>query len=152
MIISLIEQSGYWSWIVLGLVLLVLELLLPGVFLVWFGLAAVVTGLMAVLLESASGFGWQMQLVLFLVLSVAFPLIGRKFFGSSKREVDEPMLNRRGEQLIGQRAVLVEAIVNGNGRLKINDTTWRVSGVDMPVGTSVLIIGYDQGSLVVEPV
>ncbi|MGU3577138.1 NfeD family protein [Brucellaceae bacterium C25G] len=151
MIMSLIEQAGPWSWMALGLVLLVLEVLLPGIFLVWFGVAALVTGTLVLVLGSAAGFDWHVQLGVFLVLSVLFPLVGRKFFGSSKQEVDEPMLNRRGEQLIGQRAVLIEAIINGHGRLKINDTVWRTKGDDLPVGTSVLIIGYDQGALVVEP-
>lgn len=151
MIVTLIEQSGHWSWIVLGLILLVMEVLLPGIFLVWFGAAALVTGIMVLLLGSALGLGWQVPLLVFLVLSVIFPLVGRRFFGSSKREVDQPLLNRRGDQLIGQRAVLIEAIVNGHGRLKINDTIWRVKGDDMPVGTSVLITAFDQGTLVVEP-
>ncbi|MBB6261509.1 hypothetical protein FHS77_002065 [Paenochrobactrum gallinarii] len=150
MIVTLIEQSGHWSWIVLGLILLVLEVLLPGIFLVWFGVAALVTGTMVLVAGSALWLGWQVQLLVFLVLSVIFPLVGRRFLGSSRREVDQPLLNRRGDQLIGQRAVLIEAIVNGHGRLKINDTIWRVTGTDMPVGTSVLITGYDQGALQVE--
>jgi membrane protein implicated in regulation of membrane protease activity len=151
MVVNLITQSGHWSWIVLGLILLVLEVLMPGIFLIWFGAAALVTGIFALLLLDIAGFGWQSQLLLFLILSVVFPLVSRKFFGSSKREVDEPLLNRRGEQLIGQRAFLIEAIVNGHGRLKINDTIWRATGIDMPMGTSVLIIGFDQGTLIVEP-
>lgn len=157
MIVSLIAQSGHWSWIVLGLILLVLEVLSPGIFLVWFGAAALVTGILALLLNHLFAFGWhlfafgwQIQLLVFLLLSVLFPLIARRAFGSSKREIAEPLLNRRGEQLIGQRAILIEAIVNGHGRLKINDTIWRAKGVDMPVGTSVLITGFDQGTLVVE--
>lgn len=152
MIVNLIVQSGHWSWMVLGLILLVLEVLLPGIFLVWFGVAALVTGTVVLLFGSAFGLGWQVQLFVFLVLSVIFPLIGRRFFGSSKLEVDQPLLNRRGEQLIGQRAVLIEAIVNGHGRLKINDTIWRVTGDDMPIGTSVMITGFDHGALTVEPV
>ncbi len=78
MIINFLSQLGLWGWFVLGLVLLILEILAPGIFFIWFGLAALVTGVFAFLLGSVVGFGWQLQIVLFLVLAVIFVLAGRR--------------------------------------------------------------------------
>lgn len=149
MIIHFLSQLGLWGWFVLGLVLLILEIMAPGIFFIWFGLAALVTGALAFLLGSIVGFGWQLQTVLFLVLAVIFALIGRRFFGSSDRQ-DEPLLNRRGDQLIGQRATLSEPIVNGRGRIHINDTTWRIKGPDLSAGTEVRVVSFDPITLEIE--
>lgn len=149
MILNFLSELGLWNWFVFGLALLILELLAPGFFFIWFGLAALVTGGIALLLGSVIGFGWQWQIVVFLVLAVFFVLSGRRFFGSSDRQ-DEPLLNQRGEQLIGQRATLDEAIVNGRGRIRINDTTWRVKGPDLPAGTEVHVTAFDPVTLEIE--
>ncbi|MCI0998981.1 MULTISPECIES: NfeD family protein [Ochrobactrum] len=150
MIIEFLSELGIWSWLVLGLVLLILEILAPGIFFIWFGLAALVTGGMAFLLSSTSAFGWQVQLVVFLVLAVVFALAGRRFFGSKSENLDEPLLNRRGEQLVGQRTTLTEPINNGRGRIRINDTTWRVKGPDLPAGTEVRVVAFDAVTLEIE--
>ena len=63
---------------------------------------------------------------------------------------DEPLLNRRGEQLIGQVVTLEEATVNGRGRARVGDSLWRVTGPDLAAGTRVRITGIDHGTLVVE--
>lgn len=149
MILNFLSELGLWNWFVFGLALLILELLAPGFFFIWFGLAALVTGGIALLLGTVIGFGWQWQIVVFLVLAVIFVLGGRRFFGSSDRQ-DEPLLNQRGEQLIGQRATLEEAIVNGRGRIRINDTTWRVKGPDLPAGTEVHVTAFDPVTLEIE--
>lgn len=150
MIIEFLSELGIWSWLVLGLALLILEILAPGIFFIWFGLAALVTGGVAFLLSSTSAFGWQVQLVVFLVLAVVFALAGRRFFGSKSENLDEPLLNRRGEQLVGQRTTLTEPIINGRGRIRINDTTWRVKGPDLPAGTEVRVVAFDAVTLEIE--
>ncbi|ENT59813.1 NfeD family protein [Brucella suis] len=151
MIPKFLFQLGIWNWLVFGLILLILEILAPGFFFIWFGLAALVTGALAFLLSSTAGFGWQLQTVIFLVLAIVFTLAGRRFFGSkSNDDTGEPLLNRRGEQLVGQRGTLTEPIVNGHGRIHINDTTWRVKGPDLPAGTEIRIVAFDPVSLEIE--
>lgn len=150
MIVEFLSGLGIWNWLVFGLVLLILELVAPGFFFIWFGLAALVTGALAFLLSSTTGFGWQLQTIVFLVLAVLFVLMGRRFFGSRGSDADEPLLNRRGEQLVGQRATLTEPIVNGRGRIRINDTTWRIKGPDLPAGTEVRVVAYDPVTLEIE--
>lgn len=150
MAIEFLSGLGIWNWLVFGLALLILELLAPGFFFIWFGLAALVTGALAFLLSSTTGFGWQFQTVVFLVLAVIFVLAGRRLFGSRSSDANEPLLNRRGEQLVGQRATLTEPIVNGRGRIRINDTIWRVKGPDLAAGTEVRVIAFDPLSLEIE--
>ncbi len=90
MIIEYLSGLGIWNWLVFGLILLILEISAPGFFFIWFGLAALVTGALAFLLSSTTGFGWQFQTVVFLVLAVIFVLAGRRFFGSRSTDADEP--------------------------------------------------------------
>lgn len=149
MITDYLISLGIWNWVALGLLLLILELLAPGIFFIWFGFAALVTAMLAFLFGSVSFFSWQIQIIAFLALSVLFVLLGRRHFGPTSKQ-DEPLLNQRGSQLIGQRATLDEPIVNGRGRLRINDTMWRVKGPDLPAGTSVEVLAYDAVSLELE--
>ncbi len=147
-IIELIGQYGGWSWIIAGLILLALELIMPGGVLVWLGIAAVVTGIIALLQVAPLAIQW----VLFGVLSLAgvgawLGLVRRRKFDES----DRPLLNRRAQQVIGQHAEITEPISGGFGRAKLGDTTWRVAGPDLPKGTEVRVTGFEGTVLTVEP-
>lgn len=150
-VIDFIAQYGGWSWIVFGLVLLALELAMPGVFLIWLGTAAVVTGLAVIV----SGIGWPLQWGLFGVLSLVFVggWVGyqRRRYGKSPPS-ESPMLNRRTARYLGREVVLAEAIREGIGRVNIEDSIWQVSGPELPAGTAVRIVGAQGSVLVVEPV
>lgn len=146
MIESVIAELGPWNWIVLGCVLLALEIVAPGFFLLWIGLAAVVVGAFSLfpgvfsfLLWDASWWVWETQVLVFLVLSVLFAYAGSRLMRPKKGDSDQPLLNRRGEQLIGRTATLTEPIANGRGRIRIGDTLWRVTGPDLPAGTQVRV-------------
>ncbi len=146
-IIEFIEQYIPWSWIVGGLVLLAIELIVPGGVFVWLGLAAIITGLS--ILVFPISFAWQW--VLFGILSIAGVAIWLKFGRRASNEITEnPFLNRRAERLIGREVVLKEAINQGVGRVKIDDTTWRVAGPDLAKGKRVKIVGHDGAILRVE--
>ncbi len=152
MILELIRSLGPWSWWILGLVLLALELLVPGVFLIWIGAAAVVLGALSLALWETSVWGWHVQLLLFAVLSVVFALLGRRFYSGRGAKSDEPWLNRRGESLIGRTATLSEPIREGRGRIKLDDTMWSVMGPDLPEGARVRVVASSGRDLTVEPV
>jgi membrane protein implicated in regulation of membrane protease activity len=124
---------------VLGFVLLTLEILVPGVFLLWIGLAALIVGTLSLLFWSADFWIWQVQILAFLALSLVCAFAGKKIMGKSGDASDQPLLNRRGDQLVGRTATLTEPITDGRGRIKIGDTVWRVSGPDLPVGTKVRV-------------
>jgi len=139
MLERIFAELGPWNWMVLGFVLLTLEILTPGVFMLWIGLAALIVGAASLMLWNAGFWSWEVQVVVFLALALVCAFAGKKIMGSGKETSDQPLLNRRGDQLVGRTATLTEPITNGRGRVKIGDTMWRVSGPDLPVGTTVRV-------------
>lgn len=150
MVERILFELGPWAWWVLGLVLLAAEMILPGVFLVWIGIAAILVGALSLLLWSSVFWLWQVQLVIFALFSVAAVLIGRRLVMRSGNATDEPLLNQRGARLIGRTAVLEEPIREGRGRIRLDDTTWPVEGPDLPVGARVKVIASSGRQLTVE--
>ncbi len=152
MIERIILELGPWSWWVLGLVLLAAEVVAPGVFLVWIGIAAILTGVVSLLLWEAGFWVWQLQLVFFAALSIAAVFAGRRLLARSGNVSDEPLLNQRGASLIGRTAVLTQPIAEGRGRIRLDDTTWSVEGPNLPAGARVKVIGANGGRLTVESI
>lgn len=146
MIGTIVELLGGWSWWVLGLVLLAVEVFAPGFFFLWFGIAAILVGISALLF----GWPWQVQVLGFAVLSVIAALIGRRFMGYSDTESADPHLNLRAERLKGRTFLLDEPISEGSGRVRVEDSVWRVRGPDAPAGTRVVVTGADGPVLLVE--
>lgn len=140
MIADLVARAGPWSWWVLGVILLILEIVVPGVFLFWIGLAGVATGLLSLMLWGSAIWAWQVQVVTFVVLAFVAVLIGRTVLKRGETDSDEPHLNQRAESLVGRVVTVTEAIENGRGRVKVGDTTWSVSGPDAPAGAKVRIV------------
>jgi len=147
-IVNFLIENGPWSWIVGGLVLLALELVLPGGFLLWMGIAGILTGLITLFQPLA----WPVQWLIFGVLSLVSILIWIRLMRHRTTQSDRPMLNRRTQRLVGREAVLDQPISEGFGRLTLDDTKWRVSGPDLPAGQRVRITGADGAVLRVEPI
>ena len=137
----------FWHWWVLGLVLVVIEMMAPGFFLLWIGLAAGVTGLILVALP---GIGWQLQFLIFGLLAIGSVVAARFYLRRNPIGTDDATLNRRGSQYIGHVFNLDEAIVNGVGKLKVGDGWWRAQGPDLPAGERVKVVGVDGNMLKVE--
>ncbi|TPJ44210.1 NfeD family protein [Mesorhizobium sp. B2-5-4] len=139
MIDRIVSELGPWNWMVLGFVLLVVEVIAPGFFMLWIGIAALIVGAVSLLVWGAAIWTWQVQVLLFLVLSLVSAFAGKKLMGGHDQPSDQPLLNRRGAQMIGRMATLAEPIRDGRGRIKLGDTLWRVSGPDLPAGTQVRV-------------
>lgn len=151
MLTQALADLGEWNWIVLGVVLLVLEILVPGVFLLWIGIAAILTGALSLQFQWLDAWGWQVQVLIFLALSLVSAYVGARIMGKPDgSDTDEPLLNRRAEQLVGRTATLEEPIVDGYGRIRLGDTIWRVTGPDLPARTRVRVKTVEKGKLVVE--
>lgn len=149
MIADLVGRLGGWGWIVLGIVLIGLELLAPGAFLLWFGLAAVATGLLDMVLDLT----WQAAALAFAGLSVVTVLVGRALNRpSAQPDTDASHLNRRGQALVGRVFVLETPIRDGEGRIRVDDGSWRVTGPDRPAGGQVRVVRVEGATLVVEAV
>lgn len=142
-----LTQLEYWHWWVLGVVLLILEVFSPGAFFLWLGVAAGVVGIVLLVLPDL---GWQVQLLLFAVLSVVSIAVGRSWLGRHPIETDLPTLNRRGEQYVGRVFTLEVPIVNGNGKIRVDDTTWKIRGADRGAGERVRVTGVDGTVLLVD--
>lgn len=152
MVLSFLEALGPWTWVAVGLLILGIEIMMPSTLLLWPGLSALVVGFITLILGThATIWPWQAQVLVFLILSVALAIIGKRIMKNRKyNESENPNLNERGAQLIGQTAILAAPISNGMGRVKIGDTTWRVKGDDTKAGAKVTVVDYDAGTLIVE--
>ena len=142
-----LAELGVWNWMILAAILFVLEITAPGIFFIWFGLAAVATALLAF----GTGIGWQWQLVWFCLLSVGFVVLAWKYLRNYPLESERPLLNERAVKHIGEQHALIDPIVNGRGSVKIGDSVWRVTGPELPLGAQVTVIGADGTLLKVVP-
>ena len=142
-----IADLGAWSWMILAAILFVFEITAPGIFFMWFGLAAIATGLIAFAVDV----GWQWQLVWFCLLSVIFVVVAWKYLRKHPLESERPLLNERAVRHIGETHDLVDPIVNGRGSVKIGDSIWRVEGPELPKGARVRVLGADGTLLKVAP-
>ncbi len=147
MIMAIFDMLGGWTWWILGLALLAVEVMAPGFFFLWFGIAAILIGVSALLIA----WPWQMQIAGFGILSVISAVIGHKLFGYRDEQSEDPHLNIRTARLEGRTFVLSEPITAGSGRMKVDDSVWRVSGPDMPAGATVMVTGSDGTTLIVKP-
>jgi membrane protein implicated in regulation of membrane protease activity len=140
MILEFMRSLGVWNWFIAGVVLLALEIFAPGNIFVWFGVAAIVTGAVAYF---AADLGWQIELIIFVVLAVVLALAGRRLFARASDPGEQPLLNDRAQRIVGSVYVLGAPIIDGKGRIRIDDTQWRVTGPDVPSGTRVRVISAD---------
>jgi inner membrane protein len=138
--------STHWFWLSLGLVLGIAEMLAPGFFLIWLGLAALIVGL----LDWALPISVPFQVALFAILSVLTVFAGKKFLKDNPIETADPKLNDRGARMTGEILTVVEAIADGQGRVKVGDGVWTARGADAAVGARVRVTGADGAVLLVE--
>jgi inner membrane protein len=139
----------FWYWWVLAFAFLILEMLTPGFFFMWLAVSGLITGLVAWLIPA---FSLNIQVFIFSIFSViavtAWRYYGKKF----AIETDQPLLNKRGVQYIGRVFPLYEPIINGQGKIKVDDSFWKVHGEDCGIGTKVKVTGIRGMVLDVEKV
>ena len=143
---EMFSTLGTWNWLIFGFILMALELLAPGVFLFWLGLAALLVGLVSFVLHPS----WQAQLLMFAVFAVAaVPLWRRLLRNNGGVSKSNPYLNRRAAALIGRVFTLEKPIIDGFGTVRVDDTIWRVAGPDTPAGSRVKVVQADGANLTV---
>ncbi|MEW7008049.1 MULTISPECIES: NfeD family protein [unclassified Lentilitoribacter] len=147
MIESIVTELGPWSWWVVGLLFLGIEILLPGIFFLWIGVAAMIVGAISFALWDSAIWPWQLQITVFAILSVVSGYAGKKYIGDRQRESDEPLLNQRTEALVGRIATLEEPIENGRGRIKLDDTLWVIEGPELKSGEKIQVISASSNRL-----
>ena len=132
---NLVNNYGWW---LLALVLIAAEMIAPGYFLLWIGIAA---GVMGVVTLVVPGLPALAQAITFALLSISACLVYWKFIRPlAEQRNDQPLLNQRGQRMVGRRVIVVEAIVNGRGKVGVGDGQWLAEGPDLPVGSEVEIV------------
>lgn len=138
----------YWIWASIGLVLAALEMIVPGVYLIWLAVAAIITGA----LTFGLGLSLGSQVVIFASISFIAVFSARRFLRETPIESSDPLMNQRGHRLIGETALVTQAFDGGTGRIKHGDSEWLARGPDLDVGARVRIVGSDGAILQVAPV
>ncbi|MFI5031806.1 MAG: NfeD family protein [Reyranellales bacterium] len=138
----------FWYWWALSAVLLVCEMLLPGVVFLFIAVGAAATGLVLLVASDAS---LEFQLVVFAIVSVVSAVALRPYLKRLQSKTADPTLNARGAALVGQVFVLDQPILGGRGRIKLGDGSWIVTGPDMVAGAKVRVAAVNGTELKVEP-
>ncbi|TKI06245.1 NfeD family protein [Martelella alba] len=146
--LAAIMSYPHGFWITLGGALLAAEMLGAGGYLLWSGIAAVLVGLLSWVLP----LDWAWQGVFFSLLTVASAVAWWYWLRGRDKNAAQSLLNQRGAQLVGTHAILIEPVVNGIGRVRVGDGTWRaVSDTDLAAGCSVVVIAAEGVTLRVRP-
>ncbi len=140
--------ADHWLWMIAGAALAIAEMLVPGVFLIWIGAAAALTGVLALLLP----IGVIAQFLIFAVASVAAIYAGRSYLSRNPIVSADPLLNDKSARLIGTIVTAVEPVDALQGRVKVGDGVWSARGADAATGDRLRVVGSEGGVLVVERV
>jgi membrane protein implicated in regulation of membrane protease activity len=141
-----IVLEQHWWWLILALILAIAEILIPGVFLIWIGAAAFVTGVLTLLLPLPMA----AEFVIFAVTAIGAVYMGRRYLKDHPIESSDPMLNDRMARLVGRQVTVVEEIIGGEGRVKVGDSVWLASGPDAAIGARMTVVGADGARLKVD--
>ena len=142
--VAVLSSVDFWHWWVLAVVLVILEMFAPGAVLMWMGAAA---GIVGFVLLGFPALPWEFQWLLFAVLSVAAIFVSWKFLKRHPIRSDHPTLNLRGQRYVGRVFTLDEPIVNGQGKIRVDDSTWKIEGADLAAGVSVEVTSVDGAIL-----
>ncbi len=148
MSLDLLLANAGFVWLAIAILLGGAELAVPGVFLVFLAIAAAMTGLSVLALPALP---LLLQLVGFVLWSAVSIVIGRRWYHDYPVATADPLLNDRGARLIGEIVTVVDAIEQGEGRVRVGDGGWPAIGADAAPGARLRITAVRQGKLVVEP-
>jgi membrane protein implicated in regulation of membrane protease activity len=143
---SLQGLSAHWWWLIAAALFAILEIFMPGLFMIWIALAAGITGVALFFVP----LGFPLQAVLFAILAFVSVWCGRRWYARNPVPTSDPNLNARADRLIGQVVTVEAAIENGKGRVRVGDGVWNARGPDAPAGSAVRVIAADGTCLTVE--
>ena len=134
-------EPVYWNWWLLGVVLMAIEAIVPYFFFLWMGVAALLVGLVLTVLPELT---WAWQALLFAVLSFGSIVIWQWRLRRHPTQTADSLLNRRGHQYVGRVFTLDAPVMNGHGKIRVDDSTWKVLvDQDCPAGARLRIVGVD---------
>jgi membrane protein implicated in regulation of membrane protease activity len=139
-------------WFLIGLALLIMEFVLPGLIIAFFGVGAWIVALVCLITD----IGINTQLIIFILSSVLSLMCLRKwlkgiFLGHTASKQD---LKQNLEEFIGQRAVVKEKIKpKAGGKVEFHGTNWAArADEEIAEGTIVEVVGKDNITLKVKTI
>ena len=135
--------SDGWLWAIAGLVLLIAEVIAPGFFLVFLGVAAIATGLFTLLFDLSLA----PQLALFVIYTALAVMIGKRWYAEPNTSDQALSLNDPARRLVGRVATVVEPIDEHGGRVRLGDSEWTARGGPAATGDRVEIIAVEGNCL-----
>ena len=142
-----IDLHAGWIWAIVGLLLLIAEIVAPGFFLVFLGVAAIATGLFTLLFDLGLG----PQLALFVVYTALAVMLGKRWYGEPDIHDQSTKLNEPAKRLVGKTVTVVEPVDDHGGRVRVGDGEWSARGGPAAAGERVTVTGVDGNCLTVEP-
>ena len=137
-----------WMWAICGLVLLIAEIVAPGFFLVFLGVAAIATGLFTLLFDLSLA----PQLVLFVIYTALAVMIGKRWYAEPDHADQSIRLNNPSERMVGKSVTVIDPVDDHGGRVRVGDGEWSARGGPAAAGARVRVIAVDGNCLLVENV
>ncbi|MGH1487136.1 MAG: NfeD family protein [Cellvibrionaceae bacterium] len=142
----------YWHWIVFGLLLITLELFAPVFVMLWLGLAAIIIGIIDLVIPLS----FSIQLVIWAILSTVFLFLWHKYI--SPKMTNQTLAGLSREAIIGQIGMVVfYSEEQGRGKLKfpapiVGNDEWEFiySGDPLNNGDKVQVADISGNSLIVK--
>ncbi|MDM1545750.1 NfeD family protein [Ignatzschineria indica] len=132
-------------WLIAGALLILFEIILPGVYLFWIGIAALMVGGVLSVIDLSI----ILQILLFAIFALLAVIVGVKTYKG--KEIKSSALNQtRGSEFIGRNITLQEAVINQQGRVALGDSTWAIEGEDLPAGSQIRITAVQGNTLLYE--
>ena len=140
-----LTANPHLFWLSLGGLLLAAELLGASGYLLWSGVAAALVGFIIWLVPLS----WEWQGITFAVLTIVAALLWAAWLRRKPDDVSaNESLNQRGRQMIGLHGNLLEQPQNGFSRIRIGDSTWRVScPEELNINDEVIVISVEGNTL-----
>lgn len=140
----------FWHWWILACLMLVLEMVLPGIIFLWLSIAAAAVGFVVLLVPDIA---MELQLIAFGVFSVLSFVIGRRFLRRDLSGANEDDVSSTRSSLVGKTTVLTEKTTHGRVRQSVYGSSWVLkSDADLAKGQKVRVCGIEGNTLLIEAV
>lgn len=136
------------NWFTIGIMLIIIEMILPGMFLMWFGISSIIVGIIAVMIPIEINTALILFSVISVLLVIVVILVMRKVAPSSQSTVTHNLNQARGSELIGATFTLDSDVMNNSGKLNIGDSIWLIKGPNAIAGTHISITSIENNTLI----
>ena len=123
LLVQMLESMSGTKWIIVGVLLLILEVVTGTTYILWPAVAALIVGFIVFILP----LGWEMQFLLFFILSSVLLVAGHKYMRPKMQGGEPSDLNDRARSMMGMRVKAIADFETGIGRVQVGDTQWRAS-------------------------